>query len=101
MFQNTATLEPLTLVLDLEKFEELETFVQNVYDACGHIDILINNGGISHRGSILNTKMDVFKSIMAVNYFGSVALTKGKQLKIFYVIQVKQLKNSLIHIFQE
>ncbi|XP_021181277.3 dehydrogenase/reductase SDR family protein 7-like [Helicoverpa armigera] len=73
----TPTLEPLVLELDLAKFEELDPFVQKVYDACGHIDVLINNGGISHRGSILNTKMDVFKSIMAINYFGSVVLTKA------------------------
>lgn len=55
----------------------METFVQKVYDMCGHIDILINNGGISHRGSILHTKIDVDKQIMSINYFGSVALTKG------------------------
>ncbi|KAJ8722714.1 hypothetical protein PYW07_003894 [Mythimna separata] len=73
----TATLEPVVLELDLAKYEELDSFVQNVYDACGHIDILINNGGISHRGSILKTKIEVFKSIMAINYFGSVALTKA------------------------
>lgn len=82
MLQTTATLEPVVLELDLAKYEELDSFVENVYDACGEIDILINNGGISHRGSILNTKIDVFKSIMAINYFGSVALTKGILFKL-------------------
>lgn len=73
---STPTLEPVVLELDLTKLGEMSSFVKNVYDACGEIDILINNGGISHRGSILNSKIDVFKSIMDVNYFGSVALTK-------------------------
>lgn len=63
--------------LDLSNIDQMETFVQKVYDMCGHIDILINNGGISHRGSILHTKIDVDKQIMSINYFGSVALTKG------------------------
>lgn len=81
MFQSIPTLEPVVLELDLMKLGEMSSFVQRVYDACGDIDILINNGGISHRGSILNSKIDVFKSIMDVNYFGSVALTKGN----FYI----------------
>ncbi|XP_026745627.1 dehydrogenase/reductase SDR family protein 7-like [Trichoplusia ni] len=70
------TLEPLVLELDLANYEHLDSFVNNVYKACGHIDILINNGGVSHRGSILDTKVEVDKKIMAINYFGSVSLTK-------------------------
>lgn len=52
-------------------------FVEKVYGICGHVDILVNNGGVTHRGSILNTKTDVDQKIMFINYFGSVALTKG------------------------
>lgn len=63
--------------LDLANVEEFVPFVQKVYDACGQIDILINNGGVSHRGSIVHTKIEVDKQIMSINYFGSVALTKG------------------------
>lgn len=43
----------------------------------GHIDILVNNGGISNRGDILSTDAEVFKKIMVVNYFGNMVLTKG------------------------
>nr|CAH7758700.1 unnamed protein product [Callosobruchus chinensis] len=42
-----------------------------------HIDILVNNGGISHRGSITSTNPDVDIKIMLVNYFGAAALTKA------------------------
>lgn len=66
--------------LDLEDLDQLETFVNKVHDKFGHIDILVNNGGISHRGSILNTKLQVDKKIMFINYFGTVGLTKGKVL---------------------
>lgn len=64
--------------LNLADFENLDAFVQKVYNHCGNIDILINNGGISYRGSIIETKLEVDQEIMNVNYFGSVALTKGR-----------------------
>ena len=44
----------------------------------GRIDILVNNAGISYRGCIEDTTLDVDQSLMTVNYFGQVALTKGK-----------------------
>lgn len=70
-------MEPVVVELDLADFENFEPFVKKVYDACDHVDVLINNGGVSHRGSILHTKIEVDKKIMAVNYFGAVSLTKG------------------------
>lgn len=72
-----STLEPVTVVLDLADLDTLETFVEKVYNICGKVDILINNGGVSHRGSILHSKMEVFKQIMYINYFGSIGLTKA------------------------
>jgi dehydrogenase/reductase SDR family protein 7B len=41
------------------------------------IDILMNSGGISIRGSVLDTLLEVDRSIMDTNYFGAVALTKA------------------------
>ncbi|XP_075969589.1 dehydrogenase/reductase SDR family protein 7-like isoform X2 [Anticarsia gemmatalis] len=73
----TQTLEPIVLPLDLGDLKDVDSFVKKVHDICGHIDILINNGGVSHRGPILHTMLDVDLKIMAVNYFGAVALTKG------------------------
>lgn len=74
---SSSTLEPIVMELDLANMEQIEPFVQKVLDECGKIDILINNGGVSHRGSILHTKIMVDKQIMTINYFGSVALTKA------------------------
>ncbi|XP_037295526.1 dehydrogenase/reductase SDR family protein 7-like [Manduca sexta] len=71
------TLEPVVLPLDLADFDQIEPFVQKVYELCGDIHILINNGGVSHRGSILHTKTEVHKQIMSINYFGAVALTSA------------------------
>jgi dehydrogenase/reductase SDR family protein 7B len=42
------------------------------------IDILINNAGISYRGEIQNTSLDVDIKLMTVNYFAQVAIIKGK-----------------------
>lgn len=77
LLQTLPTEEPVVIPLDLSDLETLEGFIQKVYDICGRIDILINNGGISHRGAILHTKFEVDKKIMSVNYFGAVVLTKG------------------------
>lgn len=43
----------------------------------GPIDILIHCGGISQRDKVINTKIDVDRQLMEVNYFGTVALTKA------------------------
>lgn len=51
--------------------------VKQVHEIYGHIDILVNNGGISVRSDAINTKIDVDIKIMLVNYFGTVALTKA------------------------
>ncbi|CAH0720831.1 unnamed protein product, partial [Brenthis ino] len=74
---SSPTEEPVIAELDLSDLEQLEIFANHIYNTCGRIDILINNGGVSHRGSILHTKLDVDKKIMFTNYFGSVGLTKA------------------------
>ncbi|CAG9538062.1 unnamed protein product [Cercopithifilaria johnstoni] len=41
------------------------------------IDVLVNNAGLSMRGSCKDTPMDVHRQVMEVNYFGHVAITKA------------------------
>lgn len=41
----------------------------------GGVDLLINNAGMSYRGTIADTSMKVHRQMMEVNYFGHVALT--------------------------
>lgn len=48
----------------------------------GYVDILINNAGISYRGAISDTIVDVDRKVMEINYFGPVALTKGRHLRV-------------------
>jgi dehydrogenase/reductase SDR family member 7B len=65
------------LPLDLTDLNAIPDKVKVVLDTFGHIDILINNGGISMRADAINTSIDVDIKIMLVNYFGTVAMTKA------------------------
>ncbi|MCJ8319641.1 MAG: SDR family NAD(P)-dependent oxidoreductase [Colwellia sp.] len=63
------------LPLDLSEPENLATQVAATIES-NTIDILINNGGISQRGSARNTNLSVQRQVMEVNYFGTIALTQ-------------------------
>lgn len=65
-----------TLALDLSKPEMLKLSTEAALQIFGHIDILVNNGGISQRSFAKDTSLDVDRRLMEVNYFGTVALTK-------------------------
>lgn len=65
------------LPLDLTDLNSMPEKVSEIEKIFGHIDILINNGGVSVRSDVLSTAIDVDIKVMLVNYFGSVALTKG------------------------
>lgn len=65
------------LPLDLTETSTLKLCTEAAIQLFGHIDILINNGGISQRGLIQETSLDVYKRIMDVNYFGTISLTKN------------------------
>lgn len=68
---------PIVLSLDLTELNDLTGKVKQVLDIHGHIDILINNGGVSVRSDVVSTQIDVDIKIMLVNYFGTAALTKA------------------------
>lgn len=65
------------LPLDLTQTETLKLSAEAAIQVFGHIDILVNNGGISQRSFAKDTLLDVDRKIMEVNYFGAVALTKN------------------------
>ena len=63
--------------LDLADSESIPERAQQALACFGHVDVLINNGGISQRSLIKDTSLDVDRRVMEVNYFGTVALTKA------------------------
>ena len=64
--------------MDLSDLNSLPGKVKPLLEIHPQIDILINNGGISVRSEAMSTNIDVDVKIMLVNYFGTVALTKGE-----------------------
>ena len=69
-----ATIEALPL--DLSETSTLPLTAQAAIQIFGHIDILVNNGGISQRSLAKDTLLDVDRKIMEINYFGTITLTK-------------------------
>ena len=65
------------LPFDLELSDTLNHTVAIAIKLFGHIDVLVNNGGISQRSLAKDTKLEVYRRLMQVNYFGTLALTQS------------------------
>lgn len=65
------------LPLDLADNSDFEKKTKEAISFFGQVDILLHNGGISQRSMIQETKLEVDRKLMEVNYFGTVALTKA------------------------
>lgn len=55
---------------NLSNYEEVEAVMKEIHDEFGHIDILINNAGISAQKRIEDTTSEEFKNIMDLNVTG-------------------------------
>ncbi len=64
------------LPLDLSQGSTLKLITEAAVQLFGHVDILINNGGISQRSLAKDTVLDADRRLMEVDYFGTIALTK-------------------------
>lgn len=69
--------ECLVVPIDLNEHEQLAKAAQVIYKKYAHIDILINNAGISQRSYAKDTALEVDRKIMEVNFFANIALTKA------------------------
>lgn len=67
----------LVLPLDVTDWEALPGAVKTVLDQFGHIDLLINNAGVSQRSLCVDTDMSVYRQLMEVDVMGQIALTKA------------------------
>ena len=67
----------MVLPLDLSEWNTLAPKATEVLGQFGHVDILVNNGGISHRSLAKDTVLDVDRRVMDIDYFGHIALTKA------------------------
>lgn len=66
----------LPIVVDITQQDSLASAVARVLEVFGSIDVLFNNAGITHMSCFTDTSADLFNTIMAVNFTGSVDITR-------------------------
>jgi len=76
----------LCVATDVTKEEDCRALVEAAVAAFGRIDILVNNAGISMRAMFKDLDLGVIKSLMDVNFWGTVYCTK---FALPYLIQSK------------
>jgi 3alpha(or 20beta)-hydroxysteroid dehydrogenase len=59
------------LPLDVTSFEQWKTAVDFATEHFGHLDVLVNNAGLLHSGTIESTSEEDFMRIVAVNQLGA------------------------------
>lgn len=64
------------LPFDVTAIDILPQMVEEAWGLAGHIDVLINNAGISQRSRAIETSMDVYRRLMEVDFFAPVRLTQ-------------------------
>lgn len=67
----------LVLPMDVTKLEQAKPAAEAVIAHFKHIDIMVHNAGVSQRSYINDTDLEVYQSLMNVNFFSTVALTKA------------------------
>ena len=67
----------LILPMDVTDFANAPVVVQKVIQHFGRIDYFIHNAGVSQRSYVQDTDFEVYRRLMDVNFFSTVALTKA------------------------
>ena len=67
----------LLLPVDLTDISSFEEKTSIVIAKLGRIDVLIHNGGISHRSLALETPLEIVRKVFEINFFSYVALTRA------------------------
>ncbi|MFL6062785.1 MAG: SDR family NAD(P)-dependent oxidoreductase [Marmoricola sp.] len=64
---------------DMTDLEQIDALVTKVLDAHGHVDVLVNNAGMSIRRKVRHSadRFQDFERPMQLNYFAAVRLTMG------------------------
>jgi short-subunit dehydrogenase len=65
-----------TVVADVSSYGDCKHFIESTLETFGHIDILINNAGVSMRALLTDLELDVLKKVMDINFYGTVYCTK-------------------------
>lgn len=66
----------LTVVADVSKEADCKQFIDSTLEKFGKIDVLINNAGISMRALFRDADLDVLRTLIDINFWGTVYCTK-------------------------
>jgi NAD(P)-dependent dehydrogenase (short-subunit alcohol dehydrogenase family) len=67
----------LTVQVDITDEVDCRQAVAQIRDRFHGIDVLINNAGLTQRSAFTQTTADVYRRVMAVNFFGAVYCTQS------------------------
>lgn len=65
------------LPFDLNDIDAAPAMVDKALAFFGRIDVLINNAGVSQRSLIRETRFEVYKKLIEIDYLGTIALSKA------------------------
>ena len=63
----------------------LDMLADKAWAAHGQVDLLFNNAGITQRGLFERTKVAAIERVMAVNFYGSLYMTKAALPKLLHL----------------
>lgn len=66
----------LILPFEATDFEALPDMISQAWDWQGHVDMLINNAGVSQRARAVDTEMSTYRQLFEIDVFAPIALTK-------------------------
>jgi short-subunit dehydrogenase len=67
----------LVLPMDMLEFEHFPAKVKTVIDHFGQIDFVVQNAGISQRSYVKDTKFQVYRDLMELDFFSVIAFTQA------------------------
>jgi NADP-dependent 3-hydroxy acid dehydrogenase YdfG len=67
----------LILPMDVTDFEKAKPAAERIIQTFGQIDIMVHNAGVSQRSYIIDTDLDVYRKLMDVDFYSTVAITKA------------------------
>jgi NAD(P)-dependent dehydrogenase (short-subunit alcohol dehydrogenase family) len=77
MFENLAPGRAAAVHLDVADIETIEPAVAGIERSIGPIDVLINNAGYGHEGTLEESPIDEMRRQFEVNVFGAVGMMKA------------------------
>jgi len=76
-FETMAPDRAKAVLLDVTDFDAIEPAIKHIEAEMGPIDVLINNAGYGHEGTLEESPLDEMRRQFDVNVFGAVAMIKA------------------------